>query len=493
MCTTHGLFSWSTENGGGLYLPNSFCEQLWLAGSPTIQATVLAHAMMLLEGHFETRFGIVSSIQNSAHVVRSKKRFPCTNLAINLCKTNADAPSHRAVRAIRHGKPFTVTTYDNTGTGWGGPFQQLFSRGIDLKGDKIAYISRQSGESDTVVVRNLVTGAASMLHGEAREKIKSIVLTSNVVAFVTFEGALYVTKLSDHLLLQKTTRIQLPSSNVQAIAGHDNTLALVLRRGGRGSVFKACVLVYDAETRRLQDYNIDKQPEGKDKMVNAVGIIVDSGRETINIFMLASEPAPLSTGADPAGDDLILTHLRMSLTGVVLSRQGRAWHHNIAREYLKLGVRFGMPPPQLSGCKDEYRIQIAQLPAGVNRSHQPVRLTLDLAFNVKTGSWTVRDQVRRCCRVSEVNRSVSEEDTYDKVLQAEWKGVTMSPGLARHSDLVHSVAMMNDSFLVSMSVESTEQVSGMTSIEVFCFDENVKMYAAQDLGLWPWLDDSRRL
>ncbi|KAK5169468.1 uncharacterized protein LTR77_005444 [Saxophila tyrrhenica] len=391
----------------------------------------------------------------------------------------------RHMRALLDGKPYTYTTFRDTGVADPEHPPRQPHCVMDLKGDKLAYISSKPEDGDTVIIRNLITGAASMLRSDGRDQIMTIALTTKAVALVTYTGCMYVTEFSDHLFLKETRRVQLPSSRIQAVSGHDKTFVLAMGpNGSAGDVHEASVLVYDAELNHLQGFAVKTSRPPQDKELDAKlvlcsrGLIVDSNQKTIDLFTLASDCL------DAVRDKyeiscLVIMHHRVSFTGSLIDgKQGRAWFHRLTPKVYSRERAFIMFPPQPSGNKNEYLLRIGE--KRMTSRVDSLRLRAGVAFDRQGVTWPLRDNVRRQRSLWNLtlDRPVRGQAGTAEKFHAEWKGLTIDgiTNLERHE----VAAVMNDTFLANLQVSESETQA--TRLQVFCFDENVYMYGAQDFG-----------
>lgn len=189
------------------------------------------------------------------------------------------------MQAVKLRVPLYEKIINDTGTGLQGPQPKLSQRRLDFKGRRIAYISSHQGQGDAVVVHDLINGEERKLRGEARERILLVVLTTTLVAFVTFEGCLYVWQFRSPP--NEMSRIQLPSSQVRAAGGDGLTVALAM--GGRhGGLYVGSVLLYNAENG-LKRFVVEEQCwilQKNLRNLNSCGVLVDSEKKTVDIFSL---------------------------------------------------------------------------------------------------------------------------------------------------------------------------------------------------------------
>jgi len=144
-------------------------------------------------------------------------------------KTQASSSHMLALRhilALRNGRPFSYVNYGDQFAFL--PNSHPIAHRLQLKGKHIAYLrgNPDTREGNTVVIRDLVTGETTSLCGTAREKIMLIELSTDIVAFFTYVGTVYVASLRD---LQDSLRaVRLPSSRILAAHADRGTLACLL-------------------------------------------------------------------------------------------------------------------------------------------------------------------------------------------------------------------------------------------------------------------------
>jgi len=155
-------------------------------------------------------------------------------------------------------------------------------RTLKLKGHRIAYIRIVPTHVEEVVVRDLLTGHITPLHGDARERIMGLVLTDALVAFVTYTGLLYVHRLSD--TSGKVNRFRLPSSQIVDFVGEGNKFALLVKSSGTDH---NPLLVYSDSEQMLKPYRFPLQ---RVRLVNRMEqlppqkILLDNKRDSIHVI-----------------------------------------------------------------------------------------------------------------------------------------------------------------------------------------------------------------
>lgn len=158
-------------------------------------------------------------------VARLKDHDPAdSGLPDNLSISVPPADELRHTQALRLGRPFSSLYFEDEIAD-----DEYYSHELpqfQLKGRFFAYLKGKHRESYRVVVRDLISGQTETLFGEAREKITGLTLTSEIVAFATYTGVLYVTDLNGLPNTRKAVR--LPSARVRCLAGDKSVLACIL-------------------------------------------------------------------------------------------------------------------------------------------------------------------------------------------------------------------------------------------------------------------------
>ena len=378
----------------------------------------------------------------------------------------------RHMHALKHARPFTVAHIEDSGSVLPGLHPQLSQSKFDLKGDLVAYISSQFGNGDAVVIRNLITGALSTLRGDARERILSVILTTSVVAFVTFDGCLYVAQLSDKTHWPSTTRIQLPSSLVRGSGGHNGTVVLAMGETGSGSGHVTEVLIYDATERRLRSLPLvhtQQQREGNVQTLGSCSVLVDSNTSTIDVLTLALPLEP-SLGRRYKYHNLQLNHQRISFEGEMLCADMRrgTLESNIYDQ-----TRIMMAPPQPTGYAGLYRLQVGES----SFTGPSTEMKLHFLFDVKDGSFVHSDSCRTPCVLgfTDVEQIEAIEDAPDACVTWKDTALALMPNECTHWNKYGT--LINDTFLVCLDF-GTNHMPG-PRIRVFCFDEKVHMQGAR--------------
>jgi hypothetical protein len=354
----------------------------------------------------------------------------------------------------------------------------LSQRRLDLKGERVAYIAGNARQSNEVILHNLSTGRRSTFHGEARERLLAVVLTTSFVAFTTVEGLLYVAKLVESPDEPQPWSVQLPSSRVRAAAGHDGTIVLAVSGGGIGSSYVDSILVYDAHERYLASISLGTTCRTLETDMfphSPCVLMVDSTLRVIDIFTLISDD-PENLGDSSSFKHLGLTHLRISFDGTVIC--STTHQHELPSRLKNRETQFTVTPPQPTGRRNEYRIQV-----GNTALHRGSNFIFDLYFNKRTCTLDAPNlDERRYCLISSQGHIPSRAEPFDTHFHAEWKGLqfALEP---LDSQAGQKAMLVNETFLVSLEIDQTRGVR--FRIRVWCFDGNVKMNGAVEYKYFP--------
>lgn len=184
----------------------------------------------------------------------------------------------RHILALQNGRPFSFLEICEELAFV--PSSQPVTHLIRLKGKHLAYLrgDSETREGNTVVVNDLVSGEWTALCGTAREKVMSIQLTSDIVAFLTYAGTVYVASLLN--LTDSLQCVRLPSSSVLATSSCQATLACLIQ----GALTPTAV-IYDAVTRRTHSFSLQPAYDLGDGM-GRFAILIDSRKQCIDVFSL---------------------------------------------------------------------------------------------------------------------------------------------------------------------------------------------------------------
>ncbi|KAK3708673.1 hypothetical protein LTR37_011395 [Vermiconidia calcicola] len=347
----------------------------------------------------------------------------------------------RHMCAVRTGRPFTMNTLDTIDGGLKGV--------SDFIGNKIAYVCQQAGDSDVVIVRDLITGDATILRGEERERIMSVILTTTVVAFLTSQGHLYTTEFTHDLLLHKTSRIKLPSSQICGASGREGTIVLAMGAIQQGGVFTTEILIYETTTQRLRSFGICdtcQGPLGNARSLSNCGILVNSNR-TIDIFSLMWD----RNGA-AEGKRFRLSSIRVSATdGQVLSTKRYSSNESLEFKPSYGSGRLAMFPPRPTGRKGEFQILVTEQPP--LRLNLPIRVKHIAHFDAERAVFVDPDQDARLCQTAICDHGVlplrSSSPFKSEKHYVRWKDLAVL-GLQESQGWTQYIVLMNDAFMVSV-------------------------------------------
>ncbi|KAF2764960.1 hypothetical protein EJ03DRAFT_355331 [Teratosphaeria nubilosa] len=258
----------------------------------------------------------------------------------------------RHMQAVRLARPFRVAFIQDVNVEVSKATQQACGLNtVALKREYIAYIPKYEAGSPNVVLRNLISGRVRHFNGAARERMLGIALTLKVLAFVSFNAALYIHPLGR---LEADARcLRLPSSNVSALAADGETVAILYATEDSSSF---TVVIHDGRSGRLWQLSNARQRVGKDSggaLLTARTLIVDETRGLVDVF---------SSGDDRTEGtlkSLHIGHLRVSWRNM----QGGLAQQETA-SVLSL-VSTGLPTPispwvldiQPTGVKDWFHVR----------------------------------------------------------------------------------------------------------------------------------------
>jgi hypothetical protein len=224
----------------------------------------------------------------------------------------------RHIQALRNGRPFSYVNISDKFAFL--PTSHPVAHQLRLKGKHIAYLrgNAETRESTTVVVKDLTTGEVTSLCGNAREKIMLIELTSDVVAFFTYVGTMYVVPLLN--LTASLEPIRLPSSSIVATGAGQGVLACVLK-----GVAALTVVVHDTSRRKSTSFDLEDSYDLIYRSRDSYAILPDSDKRFADVF---------SSSEQIRDSKLHVKVLRYSLTGKCIARTSLTiWHglQNLSR------------------------------------------------------------------------------------------------------------------------------------------------------------------
>lgn len=386
------------------------------------------------------------------------------------------------MQSLRLGKPFTKVEFMDTGNGNIGPQPQLSHRRLDLKGDTIAYISSKPGENDVVVVRNLVTGEVETLQDEARVRILSLAVSTELVAFVTFDGYLQVSGLQRGSNETWATRSKLPSAHVKALCVDKDAVAVAIGGGGAQTAHITQIIIYRKVSQQVRDLDVRlacQELEADSEWMNSYGMLIDDSKEIVDLFTLVYD-----FGVGIIRRTVEIRHMRMSFTGEVLSTSAfKFLHTNATQAYVRNHLT--MAPPVPTGYAGRYRIQVGEVRVFVNL---PILLKFDAMFDAQQGcleATTPGLPDRLVSLDPEYHARPPTELTKFRRIHAQWKGLALAVDhevSSDSTDWMECYTVMNDSFHVDLKVNAGR--TQLSKIRVSCFDPKLVLHGGEDLGYW---------
>lgn len=199
--------------------------------------------------------------------------------------THASSSHMLALRhtlALRNGRPFSYVNYGDQFAFL--PNSHPVAHQLRLKGKNIAYLrgDPKTRDGTTVVIRDLVNGEATPLCGSAREKIMLIELSTDIVAFFTYVGTVYVASLLD--MADSLRAVRLPSSTIHATYTDRGTLACLL--GGASGM---TVFLHDTKTRKSASFSHDRHAScDETEDVHCHAVLVNSDDKLVDVFSVVN-------------------------------------------------------------------------------------------------------------------------------------------------------------------------------------------------------------
>ena len=188
----------------------------------------------------------------------------------------------RHTLALRNGRPFSYVNYGDQFAFL--PNSNTVSHQLRLKGKHIAYLrgNADTCEGTTVVIRDLVTGETTSLCGTAREKIVLIELSTDIVAFFTYTGTVYVASLlgpPDSL-----RAVRLPSSKVYAAHADRGLLTCLL-----GGMSGLNVFIHDTGTRKSTSFSYHRHEYcDKNEDDHCHTVLINSRNKCIDVLSVVN-------------------------------------------------------------------------------------------------------------------------------------------------------------------------------------------------------------
>ena len=457
-------------------------------------------------------------------------RFATEHPADSALGTNTDttpslALGLRHVLALRLARPFTYVAFPGDASTQ--PLMRERMPFIQLKGKHVAHLSG-SVECDPIIVRDLVSGDHAGFRGQAREKVMGFALSTEIVAFVTYTGTMYVASLAD--LTASPSPVRLPSSSVLDMAASGGTVACLL-----GGSCDPLVVIYKAGTRKSNSFTLETmqslaQQEDFQFSPNVCTISVNEDRETVDVAAI-SFPSDGNESSESvlrvmvsrytlAGDHIAQTAWDQQIFGLrdktaslgplqgtgergILSMEVNYYHDDLLSSNNERTT--DIPTPLITGLTllyDEDMMGLKAIDWTVFRCTEPsfthiprptlwknrLYRTIPQADETPTFSAAFRSETRgpqdgphvleqlneQCLRSDQGNVNSRMDHGYSRL----WpQSVQRRPRIELEG--CHDFLVMNDSFAVTVRANR-----GPAGIQVACFDERVEMHGAESTGLW---------
>lgn len=401
-------------------------------------------------------------------------------------------------QAFRNGQPFThwKVAYASDATGAAAIERQAMR--LALHDQQLAWISRDDGRS-RVVLRDLSTGVEKQFFGEARENIMYLALTSCLLAYVSFDGILYIVDLTTPE--GKPQIFRLPSINITTIAGDGKVVGLLL---SSGKAYTLAFIDFAEHIKTLRSVTLDivetfRGPEGPS--LQPYAMIVDGAQLFFDVFLMTAASA---IEAD-SKTCLRLGHMRFKLRecrdrATALS----AATSPISELYLETGnlrdmvlhvVRCSEPDLveldlEMDGCRNTH----------ATFSRQSACLTLHARNNQSTPTPRDHSIVRWHDAIFHVSETEKEGCIYSYGLEfcsddnrwhyedhgtTTWITGYETPD--RRRGKLSQMVLRNEHFIVVCSLQGEWGVpsgSTRTIIRVLGMDERLPLADGQSTGLW---------
>lgn len=328
----------------------------------------------------------------------------------------------------------------------------------------------------------------SPFHGDG-ETILSLALSTELLAYVTFEGYLHVAKLTEPT---SSTRLRLPSADVGALGTDSLTVAVGMRDHNYNFLHFSEVILFEAESQQSRTFEVDFERKAMDRdyhrpfqpSPNCGSILVDSHKEVVDLFMLAvsAKVWPRRTKT------LDILHLRANFAGETIAVDNWLDELEVNKSEDTHIQRFTMAPPIPVGYRGRFRIQVGQLPV---QGGLPLRFRFDGVFDANENH---DEEVTGQCGFVSRDNSELEATHYaaaesphrrkqvSATVYAQWKSLAIQSTQPSNNGWLEYYSLMNDTFLVSLEVRATQ--TEHSRIRIFCFDPNVTLYDGRSTGFW---------
>lgn len=216
----------------------------------------------------------------------------------------------RDAHAMRLGKSFTSSIFLARHRRREETVRSQTDRSFALKAHRIAYINDDPQGAPGAVVRDLISGKNATYHTTAKESISSIALTSKILAFLNFQGKLYVQNLTNPDAELKA--LQLPSSSYTAFAADDNFCAVVFQSIISSKHNEYILALYDHNCGQMKELVLPcPRVHGKEEQQcrSPVVVLLNAQERTIDLF------SSRFLGVAEQTEDVHVEHRRYSFAG----------------------------------------------------------------------------------------------------------------------------------------------------------------------------------
>lgn len=401
----------------------------------------------------------------------------------------------RHAQALRLGRPFTYAeiedelsiTLDHCTKG--SALQEC-----SLRGRNLAYLQGKRNESHTVVLRDIVTGSTAMFYGSAREQIRALALSHEMLAYANRSGKAYIIEVAD---TTKTHCVRLPSSNLQAMDAEGSRVAILLvdTRGSHTATVVLYDLVGNATTSFRFAYQADAHPHNSCITPQTLRLDVKSG--IIDVFGAALALSIGSGGDDHGMTQYRVGHMRLSLTGAVVCSSIETWWEDLEEENTTADPDPDTLPSILLGALSSMGRPGLYLLPGETKPMSFLGKRWSLIFDAVHAKFYNADifcdepcpsvggshQViwKGCMYRSEAHGTLNTTRVYPiaKIGSVRFQQAGTQNSIENLEDLSTSTTglLMNDSYIVELAPIDHKLL-------VMCFDEDVHIPGAKPTALW---------
>ncbi len=378
----------------------------------------------------------------------------------------------RYLKAVRSGTPVTQLILDDCRPAQPENIDSYASQGVDLKGPRVAWLSKQWRTNDRVIVHDLFTGARHVFQDEAMQSISAVVLTMSHVAFVSFGGVLSMADLRESD--PEPWRIRLPSGSFDHIAADGDVVVLCLTKAPcSNNTLPELLFIYDVTHRKMSSIGVPEQLTVLDPF--AVGrsrLVVNARHRTIDLFVFF----PVIPAERPGKTSVTrAAHVRLQFDGTVV--RSSAYHDSVERDFRftwKLGCA---SIPLKLGYKNEYRFIVAQ-----TESDGTKKTATEIQFDTTTCTFSLpKSDDRRSCLIASSAHIPRRRKHFDHAVHAVWKDLQYHVQDSPQSSCSDLFTLVNEAFLVTL-------VAGGQlgrQLKVYCFDHKIKMEGAMPYKCLP--------